>query len=210
MENKIYNHPYFGEMYYLIDIPDSVKGKENIPLLMFLHGAGERGKDHELIKVNAIPKYIENGSFKPNNLITVCPQCPSGLVWVNVVTLLKDFTDYLIKEYNIDKNRMSLTGISMGGYGSWEIAMVYPDMFKKIAPVCGGGTPWRTQLIKADIWTFHGDKDYVVPIENSYMLVDALKNAGGKVDFTIFHNVDHGSWDKAYLTTKVLDWLCEI
>jgi len=209
MENKIYNHPYFGEMYYLIDIPDSVKDKKNVPLLIFLHGAGERGKNFEQIKVHGVPKYIENGTFKPE-LITVCPQCPKEFVWVNMVSMLKDFLEFIIEEHNIDRNRVALTGISMGGYGTWEMSMLYPEMFKKIAPICGGGTPWRASNIKADVWTFHGDKDDVVPIENTYMMVEALKKAGKNVEFTIFHDIYHDSWSVTYTKTKVLDWLCDI
>ena len=209
MENKIFTHPHIGEMYYLIDIPDSVKGQENIPLLIFLHGAGERGRSYEKIKVHGVPKYIENGTFKPN-LITVCPQCPEGIIWNNLVLLLKDFIEFIIKEHNIDRRRISLTGLSMGGYGTWEMAMTYPDMFKKIAPICGGGTSWRANLIKSQVWTFHGDIDDIVPIENSYTMVDALKKAGKHADFTIFHNVSHNSWEPAYEKTKVLEWLCDI
>ena len=92
MENKVYTHPYFGEIYYLINIPDSVKGQKNVPLLIFLHGAGERGRDYEKIKVHGVPKYIENGTFSPD-CITVCPQCPNPFIWNNLTSLLKDFIE---------------------------------------------------------------------------------------------------------------------
>ena len=209
MENKIYTHPYFGEIYYLINIPDSVKGQKNVPLLIFLHGAGERGRDYEKIKVHGVPKYIENGTFSPD-CITVCPQCPNPFIWNNLTSLLKDFIENIIEEYSIDRSRIAMTGLSMGGYGTWEMAMLYPDLFKKIAPVCGGGTSWRADLIKAQVWTFHGDKDSIVPFENTLMMAEALKKAGKKVDFTVFHNVDHNSWEPAYEKTKVLEWLSEI
>ena len=122
---------------------------------------------------------------------------------------LKDFIDSIIDAYKIDRSRVSLTGISMGGYGTWEMAMCYPEMFRKIAPVCGGGTPWRANRIQAKIRAFHGDKDDCVPPESSYQMVDAAKSAGKDVLLTVFHDVDHCSWDTAYLTTNVLEWLTE-
>ena len=205
MENRIYTHPFFGEMYYLLDIPAELKGKKNLPLLIFLHGAGERGKDHELIKKNAVPRLIEEGLKLP--CITVCPQCPEGFVWHNEVVFLKDFIDSIIAEFDVDKSRVAITGISMGGYGTWEMIMTYPDMFCKAAPVCGGGTPWRAGLVKAKVWAFHGDADGAVPYIGSVQLVEAMTRAGGEARLTLFHNCDHNSWDPAYEDTKVLEWL---
>ena len=209
MENKIYTHPFFGEMYYLIDIPESLKDKENLPIVLFLHGAGERGKDHKLIKVHGIPKYIENKAVSLP-VVTICPQCVHPRTWANSIEFLRDFIEYVIKEHKIDRSRMAITGISMGGYGTWEMIMTFPDYFKKAAPICGGGTVWRACDIKADVWTFHGDIDPVVPVENTTMMADALQKSGKKIKYTLFHNIDHGSWDMAYLDTKVLDWLCDI
>ena len=208
MEEKIYKHPYFGEIYYLLDIPEKYKNTAGAPLLVFLHGAGERGKDHELLYRQGPPRYIREG-IKTVDAITLCPQCPTEYIWNDIVIFLKDLIDSIIGEYQIDRTRVSLTGISMGGYGTWEMAMCYPEMFRKIAPVCGGGTPWRAGLIQAKIRAFHGDKDEIVPPESSYQMVDAALNAGKDASLTIFHHVNHGSWDPAYLTTNVLDWLTE-
>ena len=173
---------------------------------MFLHGAGERGRDHALLYRQGLPRYIREG-IKSVDAITLCPQCPTEYIWNDIVIFLKDFIDSIIAEYQIDRTRVSLTGISMGGYGTWEMAMCYPEMFRKIAPVCGGGTPWRAWQIQAKIRAFHGDLDDVVPPESSYQMVDAALNAGKDASLTIFHHVDHGSWDPAYLTTNVIDWL---
>lgn len=208
MENKVYNHPYFGEFYYSIDIPKQFEGKDNVPMLLFLHGAGERGKDYVLLRKIAVPKHMYDGKISVN-AVTVCPQCPENLTWVNLVQMLCDFIEYLISEYKIDRNRISLTGVSMGGYGTWDMAMYAPKYFKKIAPICGGGTAWRAELIEADIWAFHGDADNVVPLGASLSMVDAAKQSGKNARLTILHGVGHNSWDEAYLDSRVLEWLCE-
>ncbi len=118
--------------------------------------------------------------------------------------------EYIISEYGIDREKIAMTGISMGGYGTWEMSMFAPEYFKKIAPICGGGTPWRAWLINAKIRAFHGDADSVVPFENSQMMVNAAKANGKDVQFTVFPGVDHNSWDPAYLTTDVLEWLTDL
>jgi len=210
MENKIYNHPYFGEIYYLLDIPEKIKDNEKKPLLIFLHGAGERGADFELLKVQGPPKYLSNGTWTNEKTVTVCPQCPKDITWVNLTYMLKDFLEFVIDEYGIDREKIALTGISMGGYGTWEMSMFAPEYFKKIAPICGGGTPWRAYLINAEIRAFHGDKDTTVPPENSQMMVNAAKANGKDVTYTVFPGVDHNSWDPAYLTTDVLEWLTDL
>lgn len=210
MENKIYKHEYFGEIYYLLDIPEGIKNDKKKPLLIFLHGAGERGKDHQLIKVQGIPKYISNSTITNEKTVVVCPQCPTDATWVNLTYMLRDFIEYIIKEYQIDRERIAITGLSMGGYGTWEMAMFAPTYFKKIAPICGGGTPWRTELIRAKIRTFHGDVDSVVPISGTEALVETAKRNGKDITYTVFHGVDHNSWDSAYLETDLIDWLMDI
>lgn len=208
MENKIYIHPYFGEFYYSIDIPEKYRDDENRPLLIFLNGAGERGHDYEVLRRIALPRFIHEGRIKPN-AVTVCPQCPEGVTWANLTYMLVDFIEYVISEYKIDRNRISLTGVSMGGYGTWEMAVFAPKYFRKIAPVCGGGTPWRADLIEADVWAFHGDCDTVVPTRCSYEMVDAIRAQGKNARLTIFHGVAHDSWDETYLDSRVVEWLTE-
>lgn len=208
MENKIYNHSYFGEICYSVDVPEKFRNSENRPLLIFLNGAGERGHDHDVLKRIAVPRFLEDKKVSVN-AITVCPQCPEDVTWANLAYMLVDFIEYIITEYKIDRSRISLTGVSMGGYGTWEMSMFAPEYFKKIAPVCGGGTPWRTDLIKADIWAFHGDADATVPPRCSIEMVDAARANGKNARLTLFHGVGHNSWDEAYLDSRVLEWLCE-
>ena len=196
------------ELGYFIYEPDNRKN-EPLPLIIFLHGAGERGDGKsklERVKVHGIPKYIANGMEFP--AVVLCPQCPENLVWNNIVIQLKKLIDKVIADYNIDPHRVSITGISMGGYGTWEMGITFPDYFSAIAPICGGSFYWRGgNLVKMPVWAFHGDKDDMVPVENSISMVDSVNGAGGNAKLTVFHNVGHGSWDDAYLHTDLINWL---
>ena len=183
--------------------------EEKLPLIVFLHGAGERGNgtsELEKVKVNGLPKYLSEGKEYP--AIILVPQCPEGIVWNNLIFALKELIDTIIEEYNIDTERISITGISMGGFGTWEMGITYPELFSAMAPICGGGLSWRCGRIKdIPIWAFHGDADNVVPLKNSVEMVDSVNNVGGKAKLTIFHNVGHNSWDEAYTTSNVIEWL---
>lgn len=193
---------------YRLYLPDEM-GTEPMPLIVFLHGAGERGDGDtmlDLVEVNGLPKYIMQGVKYP--AIVLAPQCPSDMVWNNIVFAVKELIDFVVEEYNVDTDRISITGISMGGFGTWEMALTYPNFFSAIAPVCGGGMSWRTGLLKdMPIWAFHGDADSVVPIKNSVEMVDAVVAAGGNAKLTVFHNVAHDSWDEAYTSSNVVEWL---
>ena len=206
MENKVYNHAKYGSFNYAVHSGKRTKDGEKLPLLVFLHGAGERGDDYEKLYVHGPAKYIRNGSFD-TNAIVVCPQCPCGYIWNHFAPMLKDFINDMADLYGADRSRISITGISMGGYGTWEMLMFAPELFYKGAPICGGGTSWRSSSIKADVWTFHGDADTIVPFSASCEMVEGMKKAGLKPDFTIFHGVDHNSWEPAYEKTKLLEWL---
>jgi predicted peptidase len=177
--------------------------------LIYLHGAGERGngKD-ELYKVqkHALPKYAAAGKKFP--FILLCPQCPGRIVWNNIVFELKALIDKVAEEYNADMGRIAITGISMGGFGTWEMGLTFSNYFCAIAPVCGGGLSWRCgNLVKTPVWAFHGDADGVVPPKNSIEMAESVNKNGGNAKLTLFHDVGHDSWDNAYLETTVLDWI---
>ncbi|MFP4549059.1 MAG: prolyl oligopeptidase family serine peptidase [Fidelibacterota bacterium] len=193
---------------YLIHLPKNYKEKgQAFPLMIFLHGAGERGNDPEKVKMWGPPKIAEQDKNFPYVLIS--PQCPEGDWWSsftqleNLHTLINTITD----EYNIDRSRIYLTGLSMGGYGTWALACEYPELFAAIAPICGGGQPRLTRKItNIPTWVFHGAKDEVVPISESEEMVEALENHGGTVKFTVFPNATHNSWSRAYNETDLLKW----
>lgn len=197
---------------YYVFLPENYDANKKYPLVLFLHGAGERGdgskKKLPLVCVNALPKYAEEGEEYP--FILLCPQCPENIVWNNIVLTLKALVDKIAAQYSADPDRIVCTGLSMGGFGTWEMGVTYPDFFAAIAPVCGGGFSWRAALLKdMPVWAFHGDADNVVPISYSETMVEAIKKSGGNVKFTVFPGVNHNSWDSAYQTTDVVKWLTE-
>ncbi len=193
-----------GKVKYLLYLPESYQSShKKWSLLLFLHGAGERGNDLQKVKLHGPPKLIEHGQQFP--FIVVAPQCPEDQWWdiENLDKLLKDVT----AEYRIDTTRQYLTGLSMGGYGTWALATEYPNRFAAIAPVCGGGDPSKVETIKhIPVWVFHGAKDEVVPIEKSQEMVAALTALGADVKFTVYPEAAHDSWTETYANPKLYEW----
>jgi predicted peptidase len=190
---------------YLLFLPDGYeKSTEKFPLMLFLHGAGESGSDLAKVKVHGPPKIVETKKDFP--FIVVSPQSP-GRGWdPNVLNAL---IDEAAEKYRVDKDRIYLTGLSMGGYGTWALATAYPDRFAAIAPICGGGNPVEASKLKdMPIWCFHGAKDNVVPLERSKEMVEAVERAGNKqVKFTIYPEATHDSWTETYNNQEFYDWL---
>jgi predicted peptidase len=176
------------------------------PLILFLHGMGERGDDLELVKIHGIPKIIEQKPDLP--FITVSPQCPDGTLWHDHHLTLRALLDDIAARYAVDLDRVYLTGLSMGGFGTWSLAMANPERFAAIAPICGGGTPdWVHVLKDTPVWAFHGADDPVVPVERGQQIVDALRACGGDVRFTIYPGVEHDSWTQTYENPELYEWL---
>ncbi len=191
------------ETKYLLYLPEDYTESERYPLLVFLHGAGERGDDINLIKKHGPPKLIEAGQEFP--FIIVSPQVPFDEWWSP--DIVKWLTQDIIRRYSVDTTRVYLTGLSMGGYGTWETATRYPDTYAAIAPICGGGDPTRAERIKdLQVWVFHGAKDPVVPIERSEEMFDALKQYDN-ISFTIYPEAEHDSWTETYENPKLYEWL---
>ena len=209
MESKILkcSNGDFELGYYIYE--PKQRNAEKLPMIVFLHGARERGNgttDLEKVKVHGLPKYINEGKEYP--AIVLAPQCPKGIVWNNIVFALKELIDNVIENYNVDTKRVSITGLSMGGFGTWEMGIIYPELFSAIAPVCGGGLTWRCDLLKnIPVWAFHGDIDTTVLLKNSIEMVDAVNKFGGNARLTIMHNVGHNCWDEAYTASNVIEWL---
>lgn len=167
---------------YLLYLPEDYEQEEEWPLVLFLHGAGERGHDLELVKKHGPPKMIKDGKQFP--FIVVSPQCPKNRWWdpFKLTALLDD----VVATHKVDTDRIYVTGLSMGGFGSWSLAAATPDRFAAVAPICGGGEAhWARRLTDVPIWVFHGAKDPVVSLDRSQVMVDALKQQGGKVKFTV-------------------------
>jgi len=189
---------------YLVYLPSDYRTKKQWPLMLFLHGVGERGHDLNLVKKHGPPKLIDQGKEFP--FIVVSPQCPDDQWWD--MEMLKVLTDKIIADYAVDPDRVYLTGLSMGGYGTWALAATYPDRFAAIAPVCGGGEPKTVRAFThIPAWVFHGDADNIVGVEESRRMVEALKAEGGDVKFTVYPGVGHDAWTETYNNPELYEWL---
>ena len=202
---------------YLIYLPKDyeAQSKKRWPLMLFLHGAGERGTNIAKVAVHGPPKLVKQGRDFP--FIIVSPQCPNGERWDNDVLLA--LLDEVGEKYRVDESRVYLTGLSMGGYGTWSLGLTHPERFAAIAPICGGGDP--IVLLLADpkkvaatkslgVWAFHGAKDPVVPPAESERMVEALKKSGCKeVELTIYPEAQHDSWTETYNNPKLYEWFLD-
>jgi predicted peptidase len=204
-EKDIVKRVKLGYLLYLPEGYGDEPGKK-WPLVLFLHGAGERGSDIERVKVHGIPKLAEAGQSFP--FIAVSPQCPENTGWGAQTEELKSFIDEIMATYAVDDSRVYVTGLSMGGFGTFALASEYPGLFAAIAPICGGGDLSKAERLK-DIpaWVFHGAKDNVVPLERSKEMVDAIEACGGNVKFTVYPDADHDSWTVTYNNPEFYEWL---
>ncbi|WP_274361427.1 prolyl oligopeptidase family serine peptidase [Paenibacillus thermotolerans] len=192
---------------YLLYLPKQYEeSEEKWPLIVFLHGAGERGSDIEKVKIHGIPKIAEGRDDFP--FIAVSPQCPEDSFWSVEIDALDSLINEIADNYRVDTDRIYLTGLSMGGYGTWTLSIAYPDRFAAIAPICGGENPARAAatLKNVPIWVFHGAKDNVVPLRESEQMVEALQRVGGNVKFTVYPDADHDSWTETYNNPDLYEW----
>lgn len=195
---------------YLIALPEGYqKDGEPVPLLLFLHGAGERGKNLDLVKKHGPPKMIEKGH--DFGAVVVSPQCPKDTWWTEHTDVLLGLIDKIEKEHNVDKDRIYVTGLSMGGYGTFALAAEAPQRFAAAVPICGGGTRMQAwKLTTLPMWVFHGDADKVIPVEESTRMVSIINQREGKnAKLTIYEGVGHNSWDRAYGDKAMWKWLFE-
>lgn len=202
--NKITDKKF--EFPFIAKTPSNMK--ENLPLIVQLHGAGERGDGSNLdvVEIHGFSNVLTNDTEK--DCILVMPQCPENSFWAANVPYIKSFILKIIEKYKCDTDRIYLTGLSMGGYGTWFTAMAYPDMFAAIAPCCGGGMPWNAGVLTMPVWAFHGGKDDTVFPYESENMIKGMEKAGLKPKFTLFPEYGHNSWEAAY-SEELLDWLLE-
>ena len=204
------------ELKYLLFLPKGceVGGAKRWPLIMFLHGAGERGDDVWRTSIHGPTKYIKTHPDFP--FILVSPLCPAGEKWSDDVLLR--LLDSITNNYPVDTKRIYLTGLSMGGYGTWSLATTHPERFAAIAPICGGEGNIGVVLSKLDatrapllkklpIWAFHGGKDPTVSVHESERMIDIFKKAGDEdVKLTIYPDALHDSWSATYANPELYDW----
>lgn len=201
---------------YLLSLPDGYETSRRWPLMLFLHGAGER-TDHPLglesLKKHGPPKRFDQ--HNPTPFIIASPQCPADEWWADHVDALLGLLDDLEINYAVDPARVYVTGLSMGGFGTWTLCARHPERFAAAVPICGG-LPWYIDLDRAvekmkhlPIWTFHGAKDEVVSIEETQRVVKALKAVGGNIKFTVYRAAQHDSWTKTYNNPKLYEWMLQ-
>lgn len=198
-----------GLMPYMVYVPRDYDADKKWPVILFLHGAGERGTDglrqSEVGLGSAIRKHA---SWFP--CIAVMPQCPNETWWNEpLLEQASQCLDRILAEFSCDKDRVYLTGLSMGGYGTWKLGAMYPDKFAALIVVCGKKWPGvADKLTKLPIWAFHGDADPVVPVTDSRELVAEIKAAGSNsIKLTEYPKVQHNSWDATYNNDTVIKWL---
>jgi predicted peptidase len=218
------------EYHFRVFTPKGWSRKKKSPVILFLHGAGERGDDNlAQTKVGIAPAILRQQDSFP--FVVVLPQCPKNRWWSepDMQAQALKALDQTVAEFNGDPQRTYLTGLSMGGYGSWAIVANNPDRFAALAIVCGGIVPPRgitlpkdatptaaaadpyravaAKVGKTPVWVFHGSADQAVPVSESRKMVEALKAAGGNVRYNEYEGVGHNSWDKAYAETEIFPWM---
>ncbi len=223
-EARTYTDADGGKLPYRLLKPAGYDGEKSYPLVIFFHGAGERGTDNVKQLVHGMSDFASDDVMKAHPAFVIAPQCPTGDQWVDVPwsadshTMPKSPTtpmrqsfeliDALRKEFSIDENRIYVTGLSMGGFGAWDAVQRRPKQFAAALPICGGGDAALAKSIAhVPIWVFHGDKDGAVKVSRSRDMVNALKKAKGQPRYTEYPGVGHNSWAATYANRKIYDWL---
>ncbi len=223
---------------YLLFLPKGydARAQKKWPLIFFLHGAGERGTNVWLVSVHGPPKLVKPSAppakgetdeqrqqreaaakILSENFIVVSPQCPADTRWDNETLLA--LLDHITASHRVDQARVYLTGLSMGGFGTWSLGCRNPERFAALAPICGGGEridillaarKRKAELQSLGVWAFHGGKDATVPPEESEKMVGALKKAGVKdVQLTVYPEAGHDSWSATYANPKLYEWFLQ-
>jgi predicted peptidase len=199
--------------------------KENkLPLVIFLHGSGERGNDNVKQMKNGVTNFALPSNQGKYPCYVMVPQCPENKKWVEMdfrrklekqpetisqpLGLVMELTRELLYQYPVDPDRIYVTGLSMGGYGTWDLVTRYPSFFAAAVPVCGGGDETLAgRLTELPVWAFHGKKDDIVPPERSADMIKAIEKAGGKPKYTEYPNLGHACWDETYSNPELFKWL---
>jgi predicted peptidase len=190
---------------YLIFLPRDYDASRRWPLLLFLHGAGERGDDLARVAIHGPPRLIREAALELP-FIVVSPQVSEDRIWS--VAFLDALLDELAASYSVDEDRVYVTGLSMGGYGTWHLAMEFPERFAAIVPISGGATiTGACTLRHVPVWVFHGALDEVVRPSRSEELVQRLRTCDGHVRFTLYEDAGHDAWTRTYADPELYRWL---
>ena len=223
-EARVYTNADGGKLPYLLLKPRNYDPGKHYPLVMFYHGAGERGDDNHNQWKNGVQVFSFPENREKFPCFVIAPQCPNEKKWVDVawdaesevqpagpgeqLKLSLEILDKVQKEFSIDSHRLYVMGLSMGGYATWDVTTRRPDMFAAAVPICGGGDEKQAGKIKdVPIWAFHGGADPVVKTLRTRNMVAAVKEAGGNPKYTEYPGVGHDSWTQAFKEPELLPWL---
>lgn len=211
IKKELFVNPNGFDIPYLVYLPDDYDESKTYPMIVFLHGYGETGPtDGSKVEKVAVhgPFFEIETKGRAFPCIIVGPQCPETTIWYGCMESLIGFVKYAIDKYPADKKRVSLTGLSMGGYGSFLLGQCAPELFSAVAPVCGGGVCWYGFKLKdKPVWAFHGDCDGTVPPYESLNMVKHINQAGGHAKVTFVPGVGHDVWRGVYADSEIYDWL---
>ncbi len=213
-----------GALRYRLLKPLEVDLQQKYPLVLFLHGAGERGDENVRQLIHGGRNFADEGLRRRHPAFVVAPQCPAEKKWVEVpwdrtkhempadpgetMRHVFELLDALQKEFPIDASRIYAVGLSMGGYGTWDILQRKPDLLAAAVPICGGGDPaYAKAFVTTPVWAFHGADDPAVPVTRSRDMIEALIAAGGHPIYTEYEGVGHNSWTETFDNRLVWDWL---
>jgi predicted peptidase len=227
--NALYEKAIFSAdsktLNYRVLKPAKIEEGKKYPLVLFLHGAGERGTDNEKQLVHGSSLFTQSANRAKFPAYVVFPQCPENKMWVDVpwgdkkphtmpkepgepLKLTKQMLDGFIKDNAVDPSRVYVMGLSMGGFGTWDFIARYPDFVAAAVPICGGADDSTASAIKhLPIWAFHGADDTVVHTVRSQSIAAALKKVDGKIRYTEYPKVGHNSWSPAFAESELLPWL---
>lgn len=195
------------DFWFFLPSDESAKSDDGFPLMLFLHGAGERGDDPNVVKNHGPAKLCANPEIaKSWKFMTVSPQCKPNRFWSPLQLI--ELIDRVCESYPVDRSRIYVTGLSMGGFGTWSVASLAADKIAAIVPICGWYAPEKAATITMPVWAFHGDADPAVNINSGRAIVEAVKEAGNpEVIFTVYPGVNHDSWTRTYANPIIYDWL---
>ena len=194
----------FEKLDYVCRMPKDFSEGEKYPLVIYLHGAGGRGRDLQIIFEHP---FFSDTTRSLEGAICVAPQCYEDS-WFNIFEQLQAFVAHAAAWDCVDEKRVYLVGASMGGYATWQLAMSRPEMFAAIVPICGGGMYWNAgRLIHMGVWAFHGEKDETVFCEESKKMVDVVNAWGGNARFTVYKDGNHNAWTATFQNEEVWAWL---
>lgn len=199
------NDRYFN-FKYVKYLPQTENENKKFPLLLYLHGSGQRGDVPEAVTKHGFMKFVREEN-KEYPFVIISPQCPEGKYWGCYTESLIAFLDYICESEPIDVSKIYLTGNSMGGTGTWMLAMAAPEKFAAIAPVCASGICWNAEAVKdIPIYMYHGDCDEVIPICESETMLKRINELGGNATLKVCRGIRHNAWDLAYSGEELVRW----